>query len=469
MTRISEDVDLNRTRDQIAATLEQVAQYLAAYAAAYRQEYRSFVSPGPDGGGYPPLPVSPYLYSTRLTCFVAHDGYAIADFSREPKYQWELAGGPGLVTDFPESKTPPQLIALLKEQGIFGQHIGLYRLVAEAGIPDDVWRGSLGRSTGVLDFHDGNLSIRVEQYDLTWDALVQRLTFGAFGLILDTKLPKRGSPFWRPQIVRDLGFLPADRNSKRFFHYLELGPHLDSAAWDPRSIPTRVAVDIRRDFAYAFASQQQAGGSISVGAPNLWVEQFRDRLRLLGNTISAFASLLAAEPSATEDVFHAFLDANPVLLDVYGEIHSKPQFRYPRGESPLGKEYVEPDFLIRYPNDSYKLIELERPSKALGTARGEARAGVTQAAFQIAEWRTYIAKFYDQIKFQYPGIALDLRTMLVIGRSTEHSVGRGRKVREYLELLRNQLKVDEIYTYDDLLERARSAYARLAALTPAAG
>jgi antiviral defense system Shedu protein SduA len=284
---------------------------------------------------------------------------------------------------------------------------------------------------------------------------------------LDIKLPEPTSPFWRPHITRDLGFVPADRNSKRFFHYLELGPHLDEAAWDERSIPTRLAVDLRRDFAYAFATQHQTGGgTISFGAPNLWVERFHDRLRILGDTISRFATLLTEEGEANEAVFHRFLEENPIMLDVYGNIRSKPRFIYPPGESPLGKQYVEPDFIVLYPNNSYKLIELERPSKNLGTVRGEPCSEVTQAAFQTAEWKTYILKHYDQIRKEFPGISLDHRTMIVISRAMEESVGLGRKVRDYLELVKNQLNVDEVFTYDDLLQRAASAYARLSALAP---
>ncbi len=112
------------------------------------------------------------------------------------------------------------------------------------------------------------------------------------------------------------------------------------------------------------------------------------------------------------------------------------------------------------------LIEIERPSKSLATRHGESRSEVTQAAFQIAEWKTYIQKSYDLIRGDFPGIAVDRLTMIVISRATQQSVGRGRKISEYLELLKNQLSVEEILTYDDLLQRAAGAYARLAALAP---
>ncbi len=449
------------------ATIEQIAHYLAMYIRAYRDEYRLFVDSPPKGGGYPPLQVSPYLYTAQLFCLVGRDGYAIADFSRQPEYRWEIAGGPALVTDFPESRTPQEIIAVLKAEGIWGKPIGLYRIVARSGITDEIWRGDLGRVVASIQVQAEGVQISVDKYNIDWLSLVQRLTFGAYGLILDVKLPEPTSPFWRPHITRDLGFVPADRNNKRFFHYLELDPHLDDAAWDERSIPTRISVDLRRDFANSFAERHHdAGGTISFGAPKLWVERFHDRLRIFVDTISQFARLLSEKPDAEESVFHQFLELNPIMLDAYGDIKSKPRFVYPPGESPLGKEYVEPDFIVCYPNNSYKLIELERPSKSLGTKRGEPRADITQAAFQIAEWKTYILKHYDQIRQEFPGLSLDHRTMIVISRATEKSVGTGREVREYLELVKNQLKVDEVFTYDDLVERAASAYARLSALSP---
>jgi len=447
-------------------SFDAIVRYLASYLEAYHREYASFVSSPPAGGGYPPLSVSPYLYSRHLLCFVARDGYAVADFSREPGYRWEISGGPALLPDFTQSRTPDEIVSFLKAQGLWGKSTGIARIVAEQGIPDEVWRGDLGPVLAVADVNCDETIIHVEQHDIDWRSLVQRLTFGAYDLILNVYLPEPQSPFWRPHITRNLGFAPADRNNKRFYHYLELSPHLDDAAWDARSIPTRVALDVRRDFAHAFTFQAhgQPGGTVSFGAPALWIERFHDRLRFLAQKIVEFSELLAETADTTEGVFHRFLEANPILLDVYGEVKSKPRFVYPAGASPLGKEYVEPDFVIRYIGDNYKLVEIERPSKALGTGRGETRAGVTQAAFQIAEWKTYIQKHYSLISAEFPGIAVNNRSMILISRAREESVGRGRKVNEYLELVKNQLAVDEVLTYDHLLQRAEGAYARLAAL-----
>jgi hypothetical protein len=56
---------------------QQISNYLAKYVQAYREEYENFVAAPPNGGGYPRLAVSPFLYSRNLLCFVAKNGYVL--------------------------------------------------------------------------------------------------------------------------------------------------------------------------------------------------------------------------------------------------------------------------------------------------------------------------------------------------------------------------------------------------------
>ena len=79
------------------------AEYLARYVTEYRREYTRLTTVPPQGGGYPSLVVSPYLYSEELLCLLSPDGATIVDQSREPEYQWWIAGGPALMVDFPET------------------------------------------------------------------------------------------------------------------------------------------------------------------------------------------------------------------------------------------------------------------------------------------------------------------------------------------------------------------------------
>jgi hypothetical protein len=194
------------------------------------------------------------------------------------------------------------------------------------------------------------------------------------------------------------------------------------------------------------------------------VQPYFERLSRVGAAIDSFARLLDETAEGEEAVFHAFLKQYPILLDVYGEAVSKPRFVYPPNASPLGKAYVEPDFVIRYPGNAYRLVELERPGKLVATASGQPRADVTQATFQIAEWRAYIANHYDQLRELFPGISSNNSATVVISRGNARAFGAGRDMTKYKELLRAQFAGIEVLTYDDLIERAREAYARMASL-----
>jgi hypothetical protein len=89
---------------------------------------------------------------------------------------------------------------------------------------------------------------------------------------------------------------------------------------------------------------------------------------------------------------------------------------------------------------------------------------VTQAGFQIAEWKTYIKNHYDKLKMDFPGISVSCSTMIVISRSTHENFGRGRDIAAYMQLVKQQLAVDEVLTYDDLLARSKQAYVALSSL-----
>ena len=461
----------------MALTASAASQYLVQYVRRYRREYERFTASPPNGAGYPPLVVSPYLNSPALECHLANDGAVIADYSWSPDYQWEVAGGPALLVDLPDTRTPEVIVELLKKHGLYGTNVGISRIVAKHGIPDAVWEGRLPTPVETEVVAEGGTTISVFRYEIDWLDLVTRISFGAFGLILDLKLPSAPADFWTPHIIRDLGIATADRNHKRFFHYLELIRHLDAAAWDTRSIWCRVHVDMRRDFASTVGAVGRPGATIAFNAPAAEVRDYaigpqatsaqeaQQRLEDWSRLVSDFESLLTQRGQDDEAVFHEFLRLNPVLLDIYGAaIRSKPRFTYPAGESPLGKLYVEPDFVIRYPDRSYKLVELERPDKKVVTAKGEPRKELTQAAFQIGEFRTFIDKHYDQIRQDFPGISSRCSSMVVISRNTEESFGSGRDKSEYMDLIRGIYTDIEFVVYDDLLAMAKQALTNISNL-----
>jgi Domain of unknown function (DUF4263) len=183
-------------------------------------------------------------------------------------------------------------------------------------------------------------------------------------------------------------------------------------------------------------------------------------LDILASAADGLESLLNTRGGDPESVFHDYLFANPILLDVYGLAESKPRFICPPGD-PLGKTHVEPDFILKYPNLTYRLIELERPSHNLGTKQGHPPVGVTHAAYQIAEWTDYISRNYQLISARYPGIAGSYTSTIVIGRNSLNSIGNAKDVAHHKSLLRGQLNVNEVLTYDDLIEKARAAIRQL--------
>jgi hypothetical protein len=455
----------------VTARAEQVLSYLASYVRAYRDEYARLTAPRPTGAEYPKLQISPYLSSSRLDCYLATDGAVIADATVEPPDDWHVAGGPALMVDTPTSRVPISVTERLKRAGIYGQSIGIYRIVA-ANIPDAIWQGALPAPEDARSATEGQTEIRVAAYPLDWLALIRLLTFGAFGLILDLHLPTPDAPFWNPHIIRDLGFTTADRERRRFFHYLELVRHRDDAAWDVRAIWTRVHLDVKRDFGSAVAATQP-GGQVQIPQspqarvlqaleePDRRAQALRSRAEKVAEAIDSLESLV--RNMGDENALQRSLEQNPILLDVYAEeVISKPRFTYPPDESPLGKEYVEPDFLVRYPGREYRLIELERPSKRLDTRRGEPAHDLTQAAFQIAEWRDYLAKHYYLVKDKYPGISSRCRYTIVISQATKHQ--RGAMLPEYLDQLRQMFPDVDVVLYDDLIRRAHLAYATLLGL-----
>jgi hypothetical protein len=180
---------------------ERAAIYLTEYIARYRDEYDRFTAPPPNGGGYPRIPISPYQYGGELVCHLAADGAVILDSSNEPAYRWDVAGGPALMVDHEPTRTPAWVNEVLRAEGILGKNIGISRIVGKSPIPDHVWRGSLGEPRDRRRLMIDNLSLEVCRYEYPWQELIQRLTYGAFGLILDVKLPDINTDFWHPYIV----------------------------------------------------------------------------------------------------------------------------------------------------------------------------------------------------------------------------------------------------------------------------
>lgn len=449
---------------------EALAEFLFAYARNYRDGYLRATTPSPKGPGYPKLPCSPFLVSSTFDVYIAEDGVVVNHLGEEPTHQWFIAGGPALKVDYEPSVTPKEVTEWLRAEGILGKPIGIYRVVAKTPMRQSVWQGQVRQVAREISFHDSehDLKLNIREVRGPLADVVNSLSFGAYGHILDIHLPKPTSPIGQCHLVRNYGIFTADLVGKRFFTHLEIHGQADPAAWDMRTIPLRVQHDLRRDLASWLADPtQERGGSMSFGNGPNWLEVYSDRLARLAAGIAALRAALQTRSWDLEAVFHDVLVSHPLLLDVYGICESKPQFNYPKGmASPIGKTSLEPDFLIRYTDKSYKLIEIERPSKNVATAQGQPRAEVAQAVFQCAEWRHFIKTHYQSLSDRFPEIQSRCKTAVIMSRSNQLSFKGINDIDAYKGLMMEQFKIDEFYTYDDLYDRARTAYELLSGLLP---
>jgi hypothetical protein len=183
-----------------------------------------------------------------------------------------------------------------------------------------------------------------------------------------------------------------------------------------------------------------------------------DKTRRFEGLIDQLQSTLAFRGEENEIVFQEFLEAHPELLDLYGRVIPQPRFSYPAGTSPIGKSYVEPDFVISYNDGTYRIVEIERPNKRISTSRGQPRSEVTQAVFQLSEFRTFIEDHANVLQSDFPGIrASGCRYTLIIGRkeiSPESPFCNFENLRAHV---RGTYRADDVWVFDDLIDRARTA------------
>lgn len=445
------------------ASVSDIAKYLPRYIEVYRSEYKKLIATPPIGAGLPEAPLSPYLERRRFEVLVARNGVVVYVCDQPPAHEWWLAGGPAVKADYEPTLTPEWVNELLLSKGLKGRSIGIFRVVSQEKLPEEVWNGVIPEPVKVKELSDGS-ELRIAKLNCKIEDAIARLTFGAFGRVIDIHLDRNISDFWRPNIISGFGFLNGDFTGRIFYNYIEVLPHIDKAAWDIRSIALRAASDVRRDFA-RIAGREETGGTLSFGEHSQWVESYQRSLDKLAQAIDGFEKLLKNSESELEERFHSFLEENPILLDPIGRVVSKPRFTYPSGKaSPDGKKYLEPDFVIVSPTGSCRLIEIERPSKKIATKAGHARQDLAQAVFQIAEWKHFIARNYEAISDRFPNISENSQSVVILSLDSLNNFKEDNDLREKIEQLKRQFNIDEIWTYDDVLRNARSLYDRLSNL-----
>jgi antiviral defense system Shedu protein SduA len=440
------------------ANFDDIVAYTLAYSEAYRRNFEDLISPARKGGGLPKVPYPPYCSSAPLDCYIGTNGVVFIDQSEEPSYQWHIAGGPALCVDYEPTRAPQFILDVLENEGLTGKPIGIYRIVGK-NLSEDVWQGQLPTPSQtkieitsyekILTFHD---------YKIPVAELIEKLTYGAFGPILDVHLKSNADDFWDNFRVQRLGFFPSDRRSKRFFRLFEFVHNTSSAAWDTRSLWLRVKFDCYRDILSAHFLGDDGGGTMNFSSKNTDIEKLLDKTKPFETAIDELRTTLFQSQDEREGVFQKILEKYPLILDVYGAVVARPRFYYPDGQSPTEKLYVEPDFVIKYKDGSYRIVEIERPNKRLTTSSGQGRSEVTQAVFQLSEFRNFVEKHASVLQQEFPGIrASNCRYTLIIGRERDDDLGTFVTFDELRLHLAGTYNVDEVWVYDDLVGRAQMA------------
>ncbi|MGA9349994.1 MAG: Shedu anti-phage system protein SduA domain-containing protein [Anaerolineae bacterium] len=139
---------------------------------------------------------------------------------------------------------------------------------------------------------------------------------------------------------------------------------------------------------------------------------------------------------------HLFIDPQPV------EVRSK---------MPFGSKVS--DFVVRRPNNTYVLVEIERATRRIFQERGqEPTAEFNRACQQVRDWQRYIRDNVHTVRIEQKLDGIDQpRGVLIIGRTAditgEEALMRWRDMKNTHEM--------DVATYDDVCDRVRSLAASL--------
>jgi len=171
----------------------------------------------------------------------------------------------------------------------------------------------------------------------------------------------------------------------------------------------------------------------------------------LRRCIADFENLLNHNDVHEKQHIHPFIANNPFLL------HPNPDEFFSEVAIGLGTEF-RMDFLLRLPDSSYLLVEIENPRHRLFTTSGDFSAPVNHAVRQVEDWQDWIETNLLVVEKKYPGMVAPFG-QVVIGRSHDLDEQQLRRLRRRNINTRGRLVVS---TYDDLITQARTYVARLA-------
>ena len=126
--------------------------------------------------------------------------------------------------------------------------------------------------------------------------------------------------------------------------------------------------------------------------------------------LTAYEQLIIASPN-DERVFHSFLERYPQMLDpMAATVWSKPDLAGSR----------EPDFVVRRTDNTYVVVEIEVPNKALMTGANQLSAAATQAIAQATDYRAFLVERFPLAASTFPGFT-EPDCLVVIGMENQLS------------------------------------------------
>lgn len=163
--------------------------------------------------------------------------------------------------------------------------------------------------------------------------------------------------------------------------------------------------------------------------------------------IEEYSKLVLREDIAEEEA-HNYLAMHPYILEpFYSQIWSKER---------LGEALIA-DFVIRLIDNSYLVVEIEKPSDMIMTKSGNLSAKTTHAVRQALEYREWLLTNLLYSKQRFPELWRPA-CLVVIGQESHLNMLQQERLRQENESRQGILR---IVGYDTLRDRAKAVISNL--------
>lgn len=190
------------------------------------------------------------------------------------------------------------------------------------------------------------------------------------------------------------------------------------------------------------------GINVYEGAFNNMFCAFLGRWFGLNNKVLDSYAELISTPDVSEEQVHQYLAKHPNVLEpFYASLWSKVSL----GES------LQADFLIRLMDDSYVVVEIEKPTDAILNKNGDLSAKTSHAVRQALEYRDWIASNQLYAKQRFENIWRP-SSLVVIGMESGLSVKHAERLKQENE---SRHGIVRIVGFDWLHRRAEAIQANI--------